>query len=277
MMQAKKAFFFLLCLCLFPCLIPLTSLELKPWFTPMFELQSRATAMGQFYHSIQTKEGRRHKPAGNFFLDLELFTTLLQQWSVEIEAIAAQTRHRSFGFDSLSLTGRYLWLDDVIGDPLSLTTGITVYKVFKPSRKDLSIFHHGGIEGELHAAIGKETSCHAYWKSRAWLVAGLGIGDLGSPWMRADAHWEHRLCRLHWLRFSLLSLWGLGTNSLRRLECFHGYGRVRHQSIDVGLRYVYLLNHGITFSAEYLFRVYAHNCPSSVNSFLLILDYPITL
>jgi hypothetical protein len=264
-------------LCLFFPLLPLKALELKPWFTPMFELQGRATTLGQLYYSVDTKEGKIKYPAGSFFLDLELFTTLLQQWSVEFEAIAAQTRHRSFGFDSLSLTGRYLWMDDVVGDPVSLTTGLTLYKVFKLSRHDLSIFHHGGIEAELHAAIGKEISCGAEWKTRAWCVAGLGVGDLGSPWIRADAHWEHRWCMLHQLRFSLLTLWGLGTRPLRSVRHFQGYGPIQHHSIDAGLRYTYLLNHGIALSAEYAFRVYAHNCPSSANFILFILDWPLTL
>ena len=255
----------------------LFSLELKPWFDPMFELQSRVATIGQLYTFVDTKEGLKKHPAGNFFLDLEFYSTLWQNWSVEVEAVTAATRHRTFGPDTLSLTGRYLWLDDVVGDPLSLTTGVTLYKVFKPARRDLSVFHHGGIEAELHAAVGKEASCLGRWRSRVWAVAGFGIGDLGSPWMRADAHWEHRWCDLHQLRLSLLSILGLGQRSLKHLDHFHGYGPIQHHSVDAGVRYTYLFDHGIALNAEYAFRLYARNCPAYVHFILVILDYPVSL
>ena len=256
----------------------LLGLELKPWFTPSFELQSRTTLQTQLYQSIDTRCGTVKRPAGNFFLDLELYTTLWPNWSVELEARTAATRHRTFGWDSLSFTGRYLWMDDVVGDPVSLTTGVTVYKVFRPARRDLSVFHHGGIECELHTAVGKEVSCGEFWESRGWGVVGIGVGDLGAPWIRADANWEHNWCERHQLRLSLHSIWGLGQRSLRkRLDHFHGYGSIQHYSIDAGLRYSWLLNHGIMLSAEYAFRIYAHNCPINVNFILFMLDYPLSL
>lgn len=265
--------------CIFLCLFKfsLGALELKPWFDPMVELQNRTSVIAQLYNAIDTKEGLEKHPAGNFFLDYELYTTLLQNWSVEIEAIGAATRQRSFGFDSVSLTGRYLWLDDVVGDPASLTTGLTIYKVFKPSRRDLSIIHHGGIEAELHTAVGKEISCREQWNTRTWAVGGIGMGDLGSAWIRADGHWEHKWCARHFLRLSLLSLWGLGHRSLNHLSHFHGYGPIQHRSIDAALRYGFLGRYGIVLNAEYSFRLYAKNCPAYVHYFLLILDYPISL
>jgi hypothetical protein len=255
----------------------LPAIELKPWFGPMFELQSRATLDLQLYNSIDAKFGSERLPAGNVFLDLELFTTLMQNWSLEVEAIAADTRHRSFGLDSISLTGRYLWMDDVVGDPLSLATGITLYKVFKPARHDLSVFHHGGVEGELHVAAGKEFSCEQYWMSRGWIVTGLGIGDLGAAWCRADTHWEHNCWNVHHLRLSLHSVWGLGNRSLSHLSHFHGYGFIQHYSVDTGLRYTYILEHEISLSAEYAFRVYARNCPKNVNFILFSIHYPLSL
>lgn len=255
----------------------LTALELKPWFSPMFEPQARAEPRFQFFRFVDTERGFKKYSSTDYFLDLELYSTLWQNWSVELEGMLAATRHRSFGFDSLSLTGRYLWWDDVVGDPLSVTTGLTLYKVFKPSRHDLAIFHHGGVECELHVAAGKEFSCQHYWLSRAWVVGGVGFGDSGSPWLRLDAHWEHNCWDAHHLRFSLCSLWGMGTRSLKQVRHFHGYGPIQHQTVDAGLQYSWIFAHEISLSAAYFFRLYACNAPVYASTLLFKLDYPISL
>lgn len=179
----------------------LAATEFIPWLSPVYVVEGRTTAWYEGYPSVDARHGGRRYSASNGFLDLSASIATREDWAVELEAIAAVTRHRSFGMDSLLLTGRYFLLNDVIGDPVSLSGGMTVIKVFKPAWHDLSIFHHGGIEGEAHVAVGKEFSCMQFWTSRIWAVGAFGVGDVGSPWLRGDIDCEHNWWDRHQARF----------------------------------------------------------------------------
>ena len=248
------------------------STELKPWYDRELEIHSRTTYWLQSFHHLDVSHGPSQYRSNDSFLTLSLLAARLA-WCFEGEAAAAKTRRHPFGMDHIKLTGRYLWLSDVLADPISLTTGVSISSVFKPARHDIGSFHHGGIETEFHAAVGRESSCYQFWTSRWWSVVGLGIGDIGSPWIRLDADWEHNWWDTQKLRLFAHTLWGLGHRSLSLKKHFPGYGYIRHQSIDVGARYSYLFYCGVTLSLEYARRLYAENCPRNVNFFLVQLHY----
>src|SRR5262245_17634698 len=108
----------------------LYSTERAPWYPRNLELQAQAAFSYQTYHTLNTVHGFVHRPTYNRFLDLSL-SGAYTKYAVEIETLLANTRHRSWGFADIALTGRYQWMDDVIGDPYSLTTGLTLTQVFK--------------------------------------------------------------------------------------------------------------------------------------------------
>lgn len=256
--------------------IPLAATDLKPWFGPL-RLEGRITNIVQYYPSVDTKHGASYRSDCGDFTDYSLEAALLDMVAAQLEVVTAATRHRCFGLDSIKLTGRYLWLNDIVADPVSLTTGVTVSQVFKPSKHDIAIFHHGGIECELHAAVGQETSCEEFWTSRWWAVGGFGFADQGYPWLRANINWEQNWWDLHRFRVFAHSLWGLGHKNLYSAYHFKGYGPIRHQSIDLGLRYTKGFAYNIDLSFEYAYRVYSHNCPERVNHFVVNLFCPISL
>ena len=104
--------------------------------------------------------------------------------------------------------------------------------------------------------------------------SAIGVGDVGSPWLRGDFHygwnwWDVNRCDLF-----LHTLWGLGTGELRSIYYFDGYGSTQHQSIDIGGSYTYIFDYGIELKIEYAFRVYAKNCPENTNLVVLRLVYP---
>jgi len=255
---------------------PLAATDLKPWFGPA-RIEGHLSNTIQYYPSVDTKKGSSYRSDCDDFIDFSLAGAFLDRFAIELEAVTAVTRHRAFGFDSVLLTGRYLWMNDIVDDPVSLTTGVTVSQVFKPSKHDIAVFHHGGIECEVHAAVGKEMSCMQFWTSRWWAVAGIGIADQGYPWLRANIDWEKNWCDAHRLRVFAHSLWGLGYKNLHSAYHFKGYGPIRHQTIDFGLRYTKGFDYDIDLGFEYAYRVYAHNCPEKVNLFMVTLFYPISL
>ena len=98
----------------------------------------------------------------------------------------ASTRRQRGGIDHLRATGRYIVLDDVAGDPISLTAGLSYIESFIPGLHDVSSFHHGRAEGELFLSVGKERRAWASWIRRWWAAGAIGIGDRGSPWLRGN-------------------------------------------------------------------------------------------
>ncbi len=262
----------------FLCVLgPLSGTELKPWFGPELVPQIEAEAIVQIFEEVDTRDGDEKYASCDFFIDLGALIAPTADTSVELEVIGADTRSHSFGADTIKLTGRYLWLNDVVGDLVSLSTGISIAQVFKPFSRDLAVFHNGGIEGELHVAIGKEAVCQAFWTSRWWGVLGVGIGDLGSPMCRADLHYDWNWWDRHHCGIFLHSLWGLGSRDLHSVKHFHGYGPIRHQSVDLGVSYTFCFQYDIFLEAEYLYRAYAKNCPSNASIIFLRFVYPFGL
>jgi hypothetical protein len=261
--------------------------ELMPWFGKDFEVDLRASAVYQTYPYIQSSRHSRKHSSDDFFLTLGLEasvdTTLLSLLDypsfgpidAEFEIILADTRHRQFGFDSAQATIRKLWLNDVIGDPISLTTGITLIQACQESLHDPSSFHHGKFEAEAHVAFGQEVVCWSTWTQRWWSVLALGCADVGYPWLRGDLSWEYLSADQRQLfRVFTHTLWGTGHKSFNFYR-FHGYGPVRHQSIDIGLRYTYDFDIWGLLALEYTYRPYARNFPQDCSRFLASYTYPL--
>lgn len=250
--------------------------ELFPWYGQELEIETRAACQLQAYQSVSTGHHSTGHSACDLFFDMSAISSY-NDFAGELEVVTSDTRYRSFGMDCIKLTGRYRWMNDIVADPISLVSGVSISQVFKPGLRNLSSFHHGGIEGEFHLAAGKEHSFMQFWTSRYWGVVGVGVADTGYPWIRGNVAWEHNYRDLHQIRLFVNSLWGLGRKSLC-LHDFRGYGPIRHQLIDIGLRYSrFLTCNGMTISFEYAFRLFARNCPKDVNSLYVSVNYPFGL
>lgn len=236
--------------------------EYQPWLGNFYEFEVRSSAKYQGYKRLSSGSNLRKYSSNDVFLNLSLINARPPALGGELEITQARTRKQRGNIDQLKLTGRFVWQDDVAGDPISLTTGLSYAQAFRHGLKDVSSFHHGFSNAELFASIGKESPPNeSIWGSRWWSVVAIGVAERGSPWFRLNVDYEKRLFEKHEMRAFLHSLWGIGGQKLR-VDDFHGYGPVRHQSIDLGLRYTYLLDYYGSGSLEYSYRVYAYNFPS---------------
>jgi hypothetical protein len=254
----------------------LCATDLSPWYTRYLEIQPKASYEYQFYSTVNDSNKAKHYSSQNHFLNMSL-SGAYDRWCLEFESNFADTRHRSFSFSDVRLTLRYQWLDDVLGDPISLISGCTLIQDVKWARNDISCFYHGCFEGEFHLAAGKETSCEQFWMSRLWGLLGFGMADEGSPWIQGSLNWDHNWWDFHKVNMSILSLWGLGGNNLNLARPFKGYGSIGHYSIDLAVSYQYTFDFGGMFGVEYAYRLYAHNCPARVNTFGVNFIYPFGL
>lgn len=251
----------------------LSATELSPWFGPEFDIELRSTFQYQLYKHLRSPDGFIRHHSNDTFYTLSAALSAFG-YSGELETTVAHTNKQRPAFDNFRLTGRYQILDDVPGiDPVSLVAGLTVTKAFWHSLHDVSSFHHGEIEAEAHLSIGKEFSFKQFWKNHLWAVAGIGIGDHGSPWFRANVYWDKNWWDRHFLRIFAHTLWGLGGNNLRRDKRFPGYGPIQHRSIDLGVRYSYEFECLGKLSLEYAQRLYAYNFPFQDHLFLISFRY----
>ncbi len=247
--------------------------EFAPWFDQDLVLNTRATYLYQNFRKVQIPHHDWKYPSNDSFLNLSSNLSF-DFLCAELEVLAAATRRRSFGVDCLRLTGRYRLLNDSVGDPFSVTTGVTLTQAFTLSLKDISSFHHGKIEGLAHVAIGKELPCEDRWYKRWWGMAGIGSADVGSPWLQGELHWEQNFCNIQRYDLFVRTLWGLGHRNICRHD-FDGYGPIRHQSVDIGFSYSYTFDWNGTATIGYCRRVYARNFPWNANQVFLSYYIPI--
>lgn len=251
--------------------------DLKPWFGNDYEVEFRGTLLYQNYNSISTSCTCRHRHNNN---NNDIFATFsaaypFKRFSGEFEVTAASTRHQPYNWDNIRITGRYQWMNDIDGDPISLVTGLTVDQCFTGALHDISSFHHGHLEAEAHVAFGK-TYGDLYEQGylyRWWGVLGIGDADTGWVWLRGDVAGEYYYDDRHLFRGFMKTLWGTGHKDLNPRH-FDGYGKIQHRSVDLGIRYSYSMDCWGTVSLEYAHRVYAHNFPKDVNLLLFEYYYP---
>ena len=248
--------------------------ELKPWFGNVKELDLRASYIFQNYHDVSTKFGTVHHYSGDSYLNLSAAMTFTDFIYGEFEVLSGRTAQHDFGVDHERLTARYLFLNDVIGDPVSLAAGVSFTHVHTPALDDISNFYHGHYEYEAIASIGKETICREFWMNRWWGIFGLGVASKGSPWIRSEIAWEKNFWGEKEFGIFANSLWGLGDRGLNLEVPFHGYDSIKHQSVDLGARARFLLPcPDVYFTIQYSRRVYALNAPKNNNILLFSIFY----
>ena len=239
--------------------------EYQPWLGNWYEFECRSSLLYQEYPKLSTGDGTIKRDEQDLFLNVSLANARPDpDMGFELEFRQAGTWKQKGDLDQIKFTSRLVLRDDVAGDPLSVTIGLSYTQAFKHSLQDVSSFHHGYYEGEGFISIGQEKADETIWESRWWSLFSLGVAERGSPWCRVWLNYEKRFLEKHEVQVSCRSLWGFGNRSLCEKK-FNGYGSVHHQSIDLGLRYTYLLEFYGSLSIEYAYRVYGKNFPVQTN------------
>ena len=255
--------------------------ERLPWFGNDLEFELRSDLTLRWYDRIMTDSGKEEFCSFDTVQHISLAFVPQPEWSLEVEGNFASSKSRSWGIDSIAATGRYLWLDDVLGDPISLATGTTLSIITEEGRKDLSIPHHGTVELETHIAIGKEIPCDEYWNWRFWQIFGLAQGNKGSPRWRSETGVGWNLEDQHRIDFKLRWLYGSGNNDLSysylMSSGFDGYQDVHHKSTDLCWTYYWTMGYCGSIYVDYTYRLSSFNNPYDQHSVMMGYYYPFGL
>ena len=253
-----KYLFLFLCLLLTASLSGLEKAP-SPWLGNVYEFEPTLAYEHVFDQKIEQK---KHHFSTDFVRAAMQFSPD-PDWSTEVELQGTRTFQHHFGFDAARVGARYLWLNDVIGDCISLTTGVSIAAINHSHLHDVSLLHHGRYETELHAAAGKEFGFGFFQNGyfHGWLFASVGVADHSSCWTREEAHLEAILKETHFFDLFLAHEKGQGSKKLHSVHDFHGYGHIDYTLHDLGLRYSYQVRGYGSAYAKIAKRLQASNCP----------------
>ncbi len=253
------------------------ALPQEPWLGDIYEFFFDGSYTFSYWRRVaDAVQGPHHRSNdNNIFLGIGF--TGSDNWDVDLEVEFAKTTELSFNWQSLAGQWRYLWLNDVIGDPVSLITGISLRGVHHRNLKDISCPYAAEVNLEGHLSVGKEHSCGPLWCFRGWAFGAVGIANRGSPWTRLQATFEVNRQDKH--QFDLFSRadFGFGRRHKINIDHFNGYASIRTRSVEVGAGYRYLFEIWGELRFEYVRRVYAKAAPDGINYFTVWYHLPFSI
>jgi len=257
--------------------ISLFGLDRIPWFCNVWEFTFTPTYTYSRYPDVQNGVPKNQTPSHDHVLSLDLGFSPSPQWQIDSEAEFADTPRQSMGLRSIAAQARYLWLDDLLGDPVSLTTGAVLRAVTRHSIKDVSCPYHSYMNYEINTALGREWDRGFDWTFRIFGGASLGIANHGYPWTSAFWIIEGQMHHAHRLGLFVDGSLGFGHHKKVFINHFNGYASIEHRNIDAGVKYTYVFEIWGQLSLSYARRLYARSFPEKVNFFTISYMLPFSL
>jgi len=263
--------------------LPLIALPIEPWLGNVWQFEFRPAYTYSHFNKVENAKKPLKHSSNDQFLRFGLGVVPMlglvspPDWGVDLEIEFADTPRQNFGFQSAALLLRKQWLDDIVGDPISLTTGISLRGVSHKSLRDISCPYHSYANIEFNAAAGKEWSHAAFWTWRTFAFAALGMANRGYPWGRAVLSFQGN--HLNHFQYELFTegYMGFGPQRVVNINHFFGYAKIKHRSIDVGFNLRYLFDIWGSLNFTYSYRVFARSFPAHANFFTLWYQLPFSL
>lgn len=260
-------------------LLPLSlfGLDRLPWYCTVWEFTFTPTYTYSEYPRVQNGIPVHQAKSHDHVLGFDLGVSPAPTWQIDTEVEFADTPRQSMGLRSLALQARYLWLDDLLGDPVSLTTGAVIRGVTRHSIRDVSCPYHSYLNFEINAAVGREWDRGVDWRVRTFGGGSLGQANHGYPWLGVFGVFEGQFAHAHRLGLFLDGAMGFGHHKHVFINHFNGYASVAHRNIDAGLKYTYVFEVWGQLSLAYTRRLYARSFPENVNFFTISYMLPFSL
>lgn len=245
------------------------TLEVQPWFGDVYEFHLLSSFTYTRFSSFQNAVPPLNRLFQAHVIYFGLDFSPSPVWSVDTDIQFADTTSQTFNYRTVALQGRYLWADDIVGDPVSFSTGASIRTTSSTSLHDISCPSHGNVDFELNFSLGRELEASDSWLFRLWCFGAVGHANRGSPWVRGIASAEANCNDLHKFALYAEGINGYGRHVHVDIDRFYGYAKVREKAIDLGARYGYRIGVWGTLRFEYIRRVLAKSAPQRVNNFVI--------
>ncbi len=259
------------------CPVTVFSFVLDPWYTKIGEFQLRSSYAYRYYPTVNQGKNPSSYHSHDQLIDLNLGVQFWPGWDFQIASDFSHTRRLNWGTQRFGLQLRYLLLDDVAGDLVSLSLGLQSYFVPTRNMRDVSSPYHAQGNIELGASVGKEIDRTFNWLYRFWGFFGFGFANRGSPWIRPLLAAEMNFHQRHKFKAFTEGYFGFGHRHRVNIRQFNGYGKIAHRSIDLGLNYTYLFKIWGSLGFQYTYRLYAHSFPQHASTFKVEYRLPFSL
>lgn len=255
----------------------LAALQTSPWIGDTYEFYLRSDVIYSQYRKIDQAVEQPTYLYRNYLTREGISFALSSSLEVEMEVELARTPHQLYGFRSVALAGKYLLLDDVAGEPLSIAIGANVRNVGVRANKDVSSPYASFWNFEGAAFLGKEFTKTDVWRTRGYLMATLGIAHQASFWNRFELAFEGKLGKSNVGKVFCLSYLGYGLEKSVDIDHFNGWGKIAHRSIDIGVQYRYLFQFWGELGLSYAYRALAISYPRGEQTIALSYTLPFSL
>lgn len=256
----------------------LIGFETKPWLEAPFEIYSTSSFLYRKYPSVNGGYNPKNYHSNDRFYKQDFNVGFSSDIDVGAFIEFADTRKQKLGTQAVGIQGRYQWLDDICGDLLATTTSFSVSYASTRSLKDVSCPYSGPWNFLLGQSIGKEFSYSERGFYSTYLFLGVGQATIGMPWIFALANFKNVFCKIHSIETFAEGYFGFGKRKKVDVSEFYGWGRIFHQSVDLGLRYTcYFSEIWGHLSFSYAYRVFSKNYPEHANSFDITYQIPFSL
>lgn len=259
----KLAFIFSIFIC------SLQALEVEPWLGEIYEFHFLSSYSYSFYSSVEGSTAPLKGTSKDHLLYFDLEFPFSPDWACDADLQFVDTPRQSFSYRAAALQLRYLWLDDIVGDPVSLTTGFNLRYTSSRSLHDVSCPYHANVDFQANFSIGKEFDQFEFWRLRIWGYGNLGIANRGSPWMSAILGLEGNFDERHKWGIYADGRHGFGRRTWINISDFNGYAKIRYKAIDIAFQYGYRFGVYGTLKAAYSRRLLAKRYPQRMNTFLI--------
>ena len=248
--------------------------EYAPWLGNVYEFEAKGIYEYAHSNKLDTAHGDKSHTLHSNLLKAGLLFTPHPEWDLELEAGFAETTKHSMNYDATKLAVRHSWLNDLTGDPISLTTGVTLGLQQEKFLRDLSLIRHGPFEALFHASAGKEFGYSDAQYYRAWVMGAVGVANQSSAWTKCEAHLDWIVSETHFVDLFLKAEKGHGNKRLLLHKHFHGYSHIAYRFADIGLRYEYCINSVGSLYVEAKKRLHARFCPEGLYALEVGFDIP---
>ncbi len=257
--------------------LPAWSLDTKPWMGPAYGFEFDSAFSYSRFSKVEGASKQLSAPVNNrnILLDMSFVPTAAMDLQMETEF--GKTDSVNWALRSAAVQGRMQLLDDICGDPVSLTLGINLRGAPHHFLRDVSTPYAAVFNMELSCSVGKEWSENGSWTMRTYGMATVGQANQGYPWTRELFVWQKNFHDVH--RFTLFADLDVGFGNKQHVNVRHfdGWGKIQHQSLDLGAGYSYKMGVYGMLTALYAYRVFAHNYPERVNFVSLAYTIPFSL
>lgn len=246
--------------------VSLAAFEEKPWLGDFLSFYLDSSYTYSRFRHVQNAVVQPRSASNNQLIAFDLGFIPFDGWEAAAELEFAHTPRQSWGRRSIAFQVRNRILDDIIGDPISLTVGGSIRQVAGVSVRDISSPYAARWDFEVHTAIGNEWSYGPTWYMRWYGVGALGQGNRGSPWTRARLVFELNRSDRHQISLFSAGYWGFGNRHKVDIQHFTGWGKINHSSVDIGFGYRYVTEVWGYLWLEYGHRILARSYPQRQNS-----------